>query len=84
MRYFIDLAYLGTAYHGWQIQPEAVSVQQVLQEALSKILQQNIEVVGAGRTDAGVHAKQMYAHFDADLNCDEKTLQFKLNSILQY
>ena len=82
MRYFIDLAYLGTAYHGWQIQPEAVSVQQVLQEALSKILQQNIEVVGAGRTDAGVHAKQMYAHFDADLNCDEKTLQFKLNSFL--
>ena len=82
MRYFIDLAYLGTAYHGWQIQPEAVSVQQVLQEALSKILQQNIEVVGAGRTDAGVHATQMYAHFDADLNCDEKTLQFKLNSFL--
>tara|TARA_Y100001968_G_scaffold52737_2_gene43771 strand:+ start:5381 stop:6133 length:753 start_codon:yes stop_codon:yes gene_type:complete len=82
LRYFIDLAYLGTAYHGWQIQPEAVSVQQVLQEALSKILQQNIEVVGAGRTDAGVHATQMYAHFDADLNCDEKTLQFKLNSFL--
>ena len=82
MRYFIDLAYLGTAYHGWQIQPEAISVQQVLQEALSKILQQNIEVVGAGRTDAGVHAKQLYAHFDADLKWNEKTFQFKLNSLL--
>ena len=82
MRYFIDLAYLGTAYHGWQIQPDAVSVQQVLQEALSKILQQNIEVVGAGRTDAGVHAKQLYAHFDAEMKFDEKTLQFKLNSFL--
>lgn len=82
LRYFIDLAYLGTAYYGWQIQPDAVSVQQVLQEALSKILQQNIEVVGAGRTDAGVHAKQLYAHFDAKMKFDEKTLQFKLNSFL--
>ena len=82
LRYFIDLAYLGTAYHGWQIQPDAVSVQQVLQEALSKILQQDIEVVGAGRTDAGVHAKQLYAHFDAEVKFDEKTLQFKLNSLL--
>ena len=82
MRYFIDLAYLGTAYHGWQIQPDAISVQQVLQEALSKILQENIEVVGAGRTDAGVHAKQLYAHFDADTKFDEKTIQFKLNSFL--
>ncbi|WP_417887815.1 tRNA pseudouridine(38-40) synthase TruA [Zunongwangia sp.] len=82
MRYFIDLAYLGTAYHGWQIQPHAISVQEVIQKALSKILQQEIEVVGAGRTDAGVHAKQLYAHFDAELKFDEKTLQFKLNSFL--
>lgn len=82
LRYFIDLAYLGTAYHGWQIQPHAISVQEVVQKALSKILQQQIEVVGAGRTDAGVHAKQLYAHFDAELKIDEKTLQFKLNSFL--
>ncbi|WBL21505.1 MULTISPECIES: tRNA pseudouridine(38-40) synthase TruA [unclassified Zunongwangia] len=82
MRYFIDLAYLGTAYHGWQIQPDAISVQQVIQQALSRILQQDIEVVGAGRTDAGVHARQLFAHFDAELKFDEKTLQFKLNSLL--
>ncbi|MDN3596783.1 tRNA pseudouridine(38-40) synthase TruA [Zunongwangia endophytica] len=82
MRYFIDLAYLGSAYHGWQIQPDAISVQQVIQQALSRILQQNIEVVGAGRTDAGVHATQLYAHFDSEVLLNEETLQFKLNSFL--
>lgn len=64
MRYFITLSYDGTRYHGWQIQPNGDSVQQRLQEALSTLLRQPIEVVGAGRTDTGVHAKMMVAHFD--------------------
>lgn len=64
MRYFITLSYDGTNYHGWQIQPNGNSVQEELQKALSTLLRQPIEVVGAGRTDAGVHARMMVAHFD--------------------
>ncbi len=64
MRYFITLSYDGTRYHGWQIQPNADSVQERLQEALSTLLRQPVEVVGAGRTDTGVHARMMVAHFD--------------------
>ena len=56
LRYFIDLAYDGTAYHGWQVQPNGNSVQEELQRALSTLLRREVEVVGAGRTDAGVHA----------------------------
>ena len=66
VRFFITLSYDGTRYHGWQIQPNGDSVQQRLQEALSTILRQPIEVVGAGRTDAGVHARMMVAHFDTE------------------
>ena len=66
MRYFITLSYDGTRYHGWQIQPNSDTIQQRLQEALSTLLRQPIEVVGAGRTDTGVHAKMMVAHFDLD------------------
>ncbi len=64
MRYFIHLAYDGAAYHGWQVQPNAVSVQQRLNEALSTLLRQPVSTVGAGRTDAGVNAHCMVAHFD--------------------
>ena len=64
MRYFVTLSYDGTQYHGWQIQPNGVSVQEVLQKALSTLLRKPIEVTGAGRTDAGVHASMMVAHFD--------------------
>ena len=64
MRYFIHLAYKGTNYNGWQIQPNAPSVQATIQDALSTILGQSIEIVGCGRTDTGVHAKEYYAHFD--------------------
>ncbi len=63
-RFFITLSYNGKNYVGWQVQPNGVSVQQMLQQALSTILRKNIEVVGAGRTDSGVHAHQMTAHFD--------------------
>ena len=66
MRFFITLSYDGTRYHGWQIQPNGDSVQQELQEALSTLLRKPVEVVGAGRTDTGVHARMMVAHFDLD------------------
>lgn len=64
MRYFLELSYNGAQFHGWQKQPNAVSVQEVIEQALSKVLRKNIEIIGAGRTDTGVHARQMYAHFD--------------------
>jgi len=64
MRYFINLSYDGKNYHGWQIQPGAITVQEVLNKALSTLLREQIEVVGAGRTDAGVNASMMIAHFD--------------------
>ena len=68
MRFFITLSYNGKNYVGWQIQPNGISVQQVLQDALSTILREQTEVVGAGRTDAGVHALGQVAHFqDLDM-----------------
>ncbi len=81
-RYFVYFSYDGTAYHGWQIQPNGNSVQEELQKALSTILRDDIEVVGAGRTDAGVHARQMAAHFDTEAVIDEPQLAFRLNRIL--
>lgn len=81
MRYFIELSYNGKNYHGWQMQPDAISIQEKLNEALSKVWQETIEVVGAGRTDTGVHAKQMFAHFDAQSQVKEEIV-YKLNSIL--
>jgi tRNA pseudouridine38-40 synthase len=64
-RYFIELAYDGTKYHGWQTQPNAVAVQQMLNQALSTLLRQPMETLGCGRTDTGVHAKEFYAHVDS-------------------
>jgi len=83
MRYFIYFSYNGTAYHGWQIQPNGISVQEVLTSALRTILREEIDVTGAGRTDTGVHARLMVAHFDTD-NMLVETDDFvrKLNSIL--
>ena len=66
MRYFIRLAYNGAPFHGWQIQPHDTSVQQVLEQALGTVLRTPIAVTGAGRTDTGVNARTMYAHFDVD------------------
>ncbi len=82
MRYFIELAYNGTAYHGWQSQPNALTVQQLIEEAMSLLLKSDISIVGAGRTDTGVHARQMFAHFDHDDKLDTSELVYKLNSIL--
>jgi tRNA pseudouridine38-40 synthase len=82
MRYFIELSYCGANYAGWQIQPNAPSVQQMLNEALSTLLRTEAYVVGAGRTDAGVHAKQMFAHVDLEHGLDADALVFRLNRFL--
>lgn len=82
LRYFIEFAYKGTNYHGWQYQPNATSVQETLTKALCIILKTELDIVGAGRTDAGVHAKQMFAHFDYDASIDAAHLMHKLNSFL--
>ena len=82
MRFFIELSYKGTNYHGWQIQPNANTVQAEINKALSIILNAKIEVMGAGRTDTGVHAKQMYAHFDYNTSFDVPKMIMKLNSFL--
>ena len=82
MRYCIFFSYDGTAYHGWQYQPNAVTVQQRLEEALFTVMRQKISVTGAGRTDTGVHARHMACNFDFDDSIDTEHLAFRLNSIL--
>ena len=83
MRYFISLAYKGTNYHGWQIQPNATSIQECINKALSVLLKEEVMVLGAGRTDTGVHAKQMFAHFDSAINFDNTKLKYRLNAFLE-
>ena len=82
MRYFIWFSYDGTQYHGWQIQPNGVTVQSELQRALSMLLREEISVTGAGRTDTGVHARCMAAHFDTEQPVDAAQLVRKLNGLL--
>jgi tRNA pseudouridine38-40 synthase len=84
-RYFVRLAYNGTPYHGWQVQPNARSIQQVLNDAFSLIMREEVKLTGCGRTDTGVHAREFYAHFDCDktftpLELDK--LVFKINSYI--
>lgn len=81
MRYFLELAYRGTNYHGWQRQPNGLSVQEVLETAMTTILRQPISIVGSGRTDAGVHAAQQFAHFEFDTPLPEHLLR-SLNKII--
>jgi len=82
-RFFLQLSYKGTNYHGWQIQPNAVSVQEVMEKALSTVLREEIVVVGAGRTDTGVHASFFVLHFDTEKNTIEtEKLVYKLNRFL--
>ncbi|MCB0820391.1 MAG: tRNA pseudouridine(38-40) synthase TruA [Bacteroidetes bacterium] len=71
MRYFLRIRYHGAYFHGWQIQPNALTVQQVVQEVLSEMLHAEVETVGCGRTDAGVHADDFYLHFDTDKTAEE-------------
>ena len=82
MRFFIDITYKGTNYHGWQIQPNVPSIQEEINKSLNLVLNQKVSVVGAGRTDTGVHARQMFAHFDFNKNIDFSNLLSKLNGCL--
>lgn len=83
MRYFVWFSYDGSRYHGWQTQPNGDSVQARLEHGLSVLLRREITVTGAGRTDAGVHARQMAAHFDVEsLPMSEGDLAYKLNRLL--
>ncbi len=85
MRYFIWFSYDGTRYHGWQIQPNGVTVQSELERCLSLLLRQKISVTGAGRTDTGVHARRMAAHFDMEeMPIPTQELQYKLNGLLPH
>jgi tRNA pseudouridine38-40 synthase len=84
-RYFIKLAFNGKNYHGWQMQDNALTIQSVINDALSKLLEEEINVTGCGRTDTGVHAKEFYAHFDINkiLNKNDRdNIVFKLNNFL--
>lgn len=82
MRYFVELSYEGSQFCGWQRQSDGVTVQGVIEEWLSKLLGETIEIVGAGRTDSGVHATFYVAHFDYDGEFDVSQLSYKLNRVL--
>lgn len=84
MRYFITLSYDGTRFHGWQIQPNGITVQEELQRGLSLLLREEVSVTGAGRTDTGVHASIMVAHFDTEKVVDCAQLAYKLNKFLPH
>jgi tRNA pseudouridine38-40 synthase len=82
LRYFFEISYKGTNYHGWQIQANALSIQQVIQEKLSLIAGENVEITGSGRTDTGVHARQQFFHadFNKELNCEDT--RYHTNAVL--
>ena len=84
MRYFLELKYDGGAYCGWQIQPDMPTVQQTIEAALSKLLREPIEIVGAGRTDTGVNASYYVAHFDSTAELDTEQVLYKLNRMLPF
>lgn len=81
MRYCITFSYDGTRYHGWQFQPNGITVQEAVETALHTLLREKVNVVGAGRTDQGVHARMMAAHFDWSEQLDCNNLLFKLNAL---
>ncbi len=82
MRYFLFLSYKGTNYHGWQIQKNAVGIQEVVNNGLETILKRPIPTIGSGRTDAGVHANEQVLHFDFDEHLEKGDFAYKLNSLL--
>lgn len=82
LRYFIKLAYKGTNYHGWQVQPNAITVQELLTKSFSTVLRNTVEIVGAGRTDTGVHAEAFFAHVDIENEFDAKEIIYKVNALL--
>lgn len=83
-RYFIFLSFRGTSYHGWQVQPNSVTVQKIIEDGLTKVIGEKISVTGAGRTDTGVHALVFCAHFDSSKSnlAEHKNLIFRLNRFL--
>lgn len=81
-RFLLKISYDGTAYHGWQVQPNGITVQAVLCDALSKMCKETVNVTGCSRTDAGVHANEFYCHFDSTLNIPETAFVDGLNSVL--
>lgn len=81
-RYFLYFSYDGSAFHGWQIQPNAITVQQEMQQAMQTLFQEPVELVAAGRTDTGVHAAEMVAHFDYSEAIDSRNFIHRLNSLL--
>ncbi len=82
MRYFFEISYKGTNYHGWQIQNNAISVQQIIQERLKQLLNLEIEITGSSRTDTGVHATQQFFHVDFSEQIDELKFKYPMNAIL--
>ena len=83
MRYRLDIAYRGTKYHGWQIQPNAISVQGTLNQKISMLLRTEVKTTGSGRTDTGVHAEKQVVHFDCNQIIKED-LVYKLNKVLPH
>jgi len=83
-RYFLKIAYRGTNYHGWQIQGSQRTVQKSIEDAISLLLRQKIEVIGCGRTDTGVHASTYFLHFDCEEELDATKFVYKLNGILDF
>ncbi|GAB3651819.1 tRNA pseudouridine(38-40) synthase TruA [Echinicola sediminis] len=81
-RYFLELAYKGTHYHGWQLQPNARTVQEEINKALATILREKVETMGSGRTDTGVHGKQQFLHFDVEGALERKNFLKKVNAVL--
>jgi tRNA pseudouridine38-40 synthase len=84
MRYFFEIAYKGTNYSGWQAQPNAIGIQTEVEDALKKIFREDIQIVGSGRTDAGVHCEQQFFHCDIEQAFDPSRYALKLNGILPY
>ncbi len=82
MRYLIECSYRGSRYHGWQVQPNATTVQECIEKALSMVLKVKIEITGSSRTDTGVHAAQQFAHFDFESMIDVHKVAHSMNGIL--
>ena len=82
LRYFLQIAYRGTHYHGWQVQQNATTVQGVIQQCLGQVLRREVQIVGSSRTDTGVHARQQFAHVDLPLGLDLEHLHYQANAVL--
>jgi tRNA pseudouridine38-40 synthase len=82
LRYFFQISYKGTNYHGWQIQQNAISIQQVIQEKLKLLAKDSIEIAGSGRTDTGVHARQQFFHADFKTDIEVEDFRYHLNAML--